>query len=78
MPLMDSNRRVLVKGLGVVFLGFIPFLNACSRLSGEIQPKEEKMQISPGAQTSSVTKKSIPPIDAEAPSRIETATFALG
>ena len=75
---MDSNRRVLVKGLGVVFLGFIPFLNACSRLSGEIQPKEEKMQISPGAQTPSGSQKSIPPLDTAAPGRIETATFALG
>ncbi len=75
---MDSNRRVLVKGLGAVFLGFIPFLNACNRLSGEIQPKEGKMQISPGTQTSSVPRKTIPPIDAMVPDRIETATFALG
>ena len=75
---MDSNRRILVKGLGVVFWGFIPFLNACNRLSGEIQPKEEKMQISPGTQASSVPRKSIPPIDTAAPGRIETATFALG
>jgi hypothetical protein len=75
---MDSNRRVLVKGLGVVFLGFIPFLNACNRSSGEIQPQEEKMQISPGTQTSSVPRKSMPPLDSAAPGRIETATFALG
>ena len=75
---MDSNRRVLVKGLGVVFLGFIPFLNACNRPSEEFQPKEEKMQISPGAQTPSVPRKSIPPIDIAVPGRIETATFALG
>lgn len=75
---MDSNRRLLLKGLGVVLLGFIPFLNSCNRLSGEIQPKEEKMQISPGAQKPSVPRKSIPPIDTAAPGRIETATFALG
>jgi len=75
---MDSNRRVLVKGLRVAFLGFIPFLNACNRLSGEIQPKEEKMQITPGTQESSVPRKSIPPLDTAAPGRIETATFALG
>ncbi len=75
---MDSHRRVLVKGLGVLFLGFIPFVNACNRLSGETQPKEEKMQISPGAQTPSVARKSVPPIDTAAPGRIETATFALG
>jgi hypothetical protein len=75
---LDFDRRTLVKGLGVVLLGFILFLNACNRLGGEIQPKEEKMQINPGTQTSSVSRKSIPPIDIAAPGRIETATFALG
>jgi len=75
---MDSNRRVLVKGLGVLFLGFIPFLSTCDHPSGETQPKEEKMQISAGAQTPSVPRKSIPPIDITVPGRIETATFALG
>ena len=75
---MDSYHRRLVKGLALVFLGFIPFLSACNRLSGEIQPKEEKMQITPGTQTSSVPRKSIPPMDTAAPGRIETATFSLG
>jgi hypothetical protein len=75
---MDSNRRILVKGLGVVLLGFTPFLNACNRLSGETPPKEGKMQISPGTQTPLAPRRSIPPIDAAAPRRTETATFALG
>jgi hypothetical protein len=75
---VDSNRRVLVKGLGVVLLGFIPFLTACNRLSGETQPKEEKVQAHPNTQISSVSRKPTPPIDAAAPGRIETATFALG
>ena len=72
------DNRILLKGVGVVFWGFISFLNACNPMSGEIQSKEEKMQISPGAQTPSVPRKSIPPIDTAAPRRIETATFALG
>jgi hypothetical protein len=75
---VDSRRRVLVKGLGVVFLGFVPFLTACNRRSGEIQPKEEKVQTHPNTQTSSVRRKPTPPIDAVARGRIETATFALG
>jgi hypothetical protein len=75
---MDCNRRVFVKGLGFVFLGVTPFLEACNRLSGETQSKEEKMQTQPGTQLSSVRPRSIPPIDAAAPSRLETATFALG
>ena len=75
---MDCNRRGFVKGLGAVLLGFTPFFGACNRPSGEIQPKEEKMQTSQGTQISSVPRKSIPPIDTAAPGRIETATFALG
>ncbi|MGE5254209.1 MAG: hypothetical protein ACM3N7_09610 [Planctomycetaceae bacterium] len=75
---MDCDRRALLKGLGVVLLGFTPFLNACNRSSVEIQPKEEKVQIHRNAQTSSVSRKPTPPIDAAPPGRIETATFALG
>ena len=75
---MDRNRRVLVKGLGVVFLGFVPFLSACNRLGGEIQPQEGTMPISPGAQTPSVPRKPTPPIDTAGTRLIETATFALG
>jgi hypothetical protein len=77
-PLMECNRRALVKGLGGVILGLIPFLKACNRLSGEIQSKEEKMQTSQGTQISAVPRKSLPPIDAAMPNRVETATFALG
>ncbi len=75
---MDRNRRVWVKGLGVVLLGFIPILSSCNRLSGDIQSKEEKMHFRPGAQAPSAPRKSIPPMDLAAPTRIETATFALG
>jgi hypothetical protein len=75
---MECNRRIFVKGLGFAFLGFTIFLIACNRLGGEIQSKEEKMQTRQGTQISAVPRKSIPPIDAARPSRVETATFALG
>jgi hypothetical protein len=75
---MDCNRRVFVKRLGFVLLGFPPFLKACNRPSGESQSKEEKMQTHLGTQISSVPRKSTPPIDAGAPTRFVTATFALG
>jgi hypothetical protein len=75
---MDCDRRALLKGFGFALLGFFPFLTACSRRTGENQPKEKKMQINTAAQTPSVPRKAIPPIDAPAPGRIETATFALG
>jgi len=75
---MECNRRIFVKGLGFAFLGLSTFLKACNRLGGDIHSKEEKMQTSRGAQTSAVPRKSIPPVDAAMPNRVETATFALG
>ena len=75
---MDCNRRVFLKGMGFVFLGFPPFLKACNRLTGESQSREEKMQTPPGTQISTVPRKSTPPMDAATPTRFETATFALG
>ena len=75
---MECSRRALLKGLGSAILGLLPFLKACNRLSGEIQSKEEKMQTGQSAQGSAVPRKPAPPIDAAAPSRVETATFALG
>jgi hypothetical protein len=77
-PLMECNRRVSVKGLGSAILGLTPFLKACNRLSGEIQSREEKMQTGRTNPMSTVPRKPIPPIDAAAPTRLETATFALG
>jgi hypothetical protein len=75
---MECKRRAFVRGLGFSFLGLSTFLKACNRLSGEIQSKEEKMQTGQSAQGSAVPRKPAPPIDAAAPSRVETATFALG
>ena len=75
---MECNRRALVKGLGGAILGLTPLLKACNRLSGEIQSREEKMQTGQAAPMTAVPQKPIPPIDAAAPRRFETATFALG
>lgn len=75
---MECNRRALMKGLGSAILGLPLFLKACNRLSAEIQSREEKMQTGQTNPMSTVPRKTIPPIDAAAPSRLETATFALG
>jgi len=50
---------MLLKGIGIVCLGFGPFLQSCENMTWGI----EKMK---------------PPIDLSAPSKTETATFALG
>lgn len=75
---MEWNRRYFVKGLGGVILGLTPLLKACNRLSGEFQSREDKMQTGQTGSMTAVPRKPIPPIDAAAPSRVETATFALG
>lgn len=77
-PLMECNRRALLKGLGGAILGLTPFLKACNRLNGELQSREERMQTGQTGSMTAVARKPIPPIDAAAPSRFETATFALG
>ena len=75
---MECNRRGFVGGLGFAFLGFTPFLKACNRLSGEIQSREEKMQTGETGSRTAVPRKPTPLIDAAAPKRFQTATFALG
>ena len=75
---MECSRRALLKGLGSAILGLTPFLKACNRQSGEIQSGEEKMQTGETGSMTAVPRKPIPPIDAAASTRVETATFALG
>ena len=75
---MECSRRALLKGLGSAILGLTPFLKACNRLSGDFQSREEKMQTGQTGSMTAVPRKPIPPIDAAAPTRVETATFALG
>lgn len=75
---MECNRRALVKGLAGGILGITPFLKACNRLSGEIQSREEKMETGRTNPVPLIPRKPIPPIDAAAPRRVETSTFALG
>ncbi len=75
---MECDRRIFVKGLGGAILAFSSFLQACNRLSGEVPSKKEKMQTVQAAQIATGLGKPVPPIDAAAPTRSETATFALG
>lgn len=76
-----SSRRILLGGFGLAVLGFLPFVIGCDlssrRATEDIHKTEES-----GAMEMTQTKKdraaTIPPVDISAPSRTETATFALG
>jgi hypothetical protein len=56
------SRRVFLKGIGIACLGFGMFLHACGYMPSE-RENMEKMK---------------PPIDLAAPTKTETATFAMG
>lgn len=68
----DLTRRILLMGIGIACLGFIPLFQGCD----EIFSRGEKEKRTPG--TDSVSRAAPPPIDAAVPANIQTATFALG
>ena len=68
----NFSRRIFLKGIGIACLGFASFLQACDNLTSG---KENTEAI---AKTSLIFKAMRPPIDAAAPAKTETATFALG
>ena len=65
-------RRVFLKGIGIVCLGLVPFLQACENMTLG-RDKMEAIE-----KTSAIAEKMRPPIDLAAPSVTETATFAMG
>ena len=68
----DTGRRVFLKGIGIVCLGSLPLLQACDT----VMSWREKSSATAKAETHS--RAVIPPIDAAAPGKTATATFALG
>jgi hypothetical protein len=56
-----------------IFLGFGLFLHACDNVKATKERETMAM-----TKTNSMPSIGIPPIDASAPSKTETATFALG
>lgn len=76
-----SSKRILLGGFGLAVLAFLPFVIGCD-LSSRRAPEDIHKTKESGAMEMTQTKKdhacTIPPIDISAPSRTETATFALG
>jgi hypothetical protein len=69
---MTLFGRVFSAGIAIVCLGFGLLVQACDGTG----PKSESGKET--AMTHSIPKTAIPPIDAVAPAKTETATFALG
>ncbi len=67
------GRCFFVKVAMVLFGGFLLFLGACDRMNGTRGKETMAM-----TKIDSAPKLPIPPIDASAPAKTETATFALG
>jgi len=72
------SRRGFLKSVGLASVGLAPFLKACDILPGKFQPGEVKMEAGTVRNNPAVSRRSLPPIDAAVPERLETAAFALG
>ncbi len=66
------SRRIFLKRIGIACLGFGLFLHACGYMPSERENMENTKK------TGSITNEMKPPIDLAAPSKTETATFAMG
>jgi hypothetical protein len=74
------TRRTFMRGLGLTFLMVVLLLQGCRVVdrpgeNREAGTEEKRMELERSNVTPEVV---IPPIDAAAPTRTETATFALG
>ena len=67
------SRWFFLAGLISIFLGFGLFLHGCDSMKAT-----KEREIMAMTKTNSIPSIGIPPIDASAPSKTETATFALG
>ena len=73
--------RKLYQGVRLVVLGLFLFFSACEAVSSDVTKDFEKIKETKSmevTQTNVVHTPTIPPIDVSAPTRTETATFALG
>ena len=73
-------RRTFLKRMGFMCLGSLPILGGWGLVRGKTEDLvlTGEVKIVEQAKEGVVIKASIPPIDASAPTRTETATFALG
>jgi hypothetical protein len=78
-PHTMDRRRFLV-GLGVIGIGWLPLLGACSRpesISGSPEKERKGANMTLQAKLKE-RERPIPAIDLSVPAASETATFALG
>jgi len=75
-----TNRRMILKiaMVGCLGIGFLAYGVGILTRSHGAQATAERMETMPLAQQNAAPNHSLPPIDAVAPARTETATFALG
>ncbi len=69
---MTIFRRIFPAGIAIACLGFGLLVPACDGTGPKGESGKEM------AMTRSIPKTAIPPIDAAAPAKTETATFAVG
>jgi hypothetical protein len=75
------SKRILLGGIGLAVLGLLPFVIGCDLFSPRATEDSHKIKESRTMEMTQTRKDhatAIPPMDISAPSRTETATFALG
>ncbi len=71
------NRRGFLKLMGLAGVGLAPFLKA-GDVAGKFPAGEVNMKAGFEKESGDLSRRSLPPIDAAVPERVQTATFALG
>jgi hypothetical protein len=69
----NFRRWFFLKGMIFIVLGFVLFLHACDNIKTSKEGETMAM-----TKMNPMPSVAIPPIDASAPIKTETATFALG
>ena len=72
------TKRTFLKVAAFASLGMSPFLNTCGIMSSADTRQGPAKKLGGPTRNGAAPKAARPPIDLAAPTRIDTATFALG
>jgi hypothetical protein len=77
----SMNRKTVTSGVRLIILGLLLTTSGCESVSSEANrnfKKSKEGNAMEMTQTDIVHASTIPPIDVSTPTKMETATFALG
>jgi hypothetical protein len=72
------SKRNFLKIAAFASLGMVPFLKACSLFDSRNSNHGQEKKMDNTSKHGSMSRSARPPIDLDVPTKVETATFALG